>query len=121
VYETENSSSGALSGTVEAFISLPALFRQSEIAAPHGLVLKTLENRRDSQEIELPAVGEGRPQKTILLAPKIDIELEIPEESIYRLPEVFAGLYSYFFKGAFIGAQDMILILNPEKIVEGIR
>ena len=95
VYETENG---------EAFVSLPALLRQSGIAAPHGLILKT---------------GERRPQKTILLAPKIDIELEIPEENIRRLPEAFIGAME-FFKGACFAGKDenLILILDPKKITE---
>ena len=96
VYETEND---------DAFISIPALFRQKDIAAPHGLVLK---GGRDD--------GNG---KTILLTPKIDIDLEIPEENIHSFPEAFAGLYT-FIKGACFsgGSQNVILILDPEKLTE---
>ena len=94
VYETENQ---------DAFISLPALFRQKD--APHGLVLK-------------PGTAAGkRPGKTILLTPKIDIDLEIPEEDIRRLPEAFTGLFG-FFRGACFTGPDMILILDLNKLLE---
>ena len=98
VYETEDG---------EAFISLPALLKQGGIAAPHGLILKT---------------GERRPKKIILLAPKIDIELEIPEETIRRLPEAFAGALEFFTGVCFAGSdENMVLILDPKKIMEVYR
>ena len=93
VYESEDS---------EAFISIPALFRQTDTAIPHGLVLKN-------------AAAGGN--KTTLLTPKIDIDLEIPEEKIHRLPEVFAGVFS-LLRGVFFGGDNggMILILDPVKL-----
>jgi len=101
VYETEASSEGA-------FISLPALFRQGG-AAVHGLVLKNTG----------PAPAENGQVKTILLAPKIDTDLEIPEDAIHALPETFAGVFS-FIRGAYFDedAQNLILILDPKKITE---
>ena len=102
VCETENQ---------ETFISLPALFRQTDAAAPHGLVLKTGGK----------STAAGLPVKTILLTPKIDIELEIPEEHIHRLPQVFAGLFSCFRGACFTGGSpNMILILNPERLTESL-
>jgi len=105
VYETENR---------QTFISLPALLRLNDTfdphgadlhgVAPHGVVLKT----RTS----------GDPE-TVLLTPKVDIDLEIPEESIHRLPESFSGLFRYF-RGACFNGQNMILILNPEKLTRGL-
>jgi len=92
VYETENQ---------EAFISLPLLFRQKEPAAPHGIVLKG-------------AV------KTVLLTPRIDIELEIPEEDIHQLPQALVGL-SRYFRGVCFSGQKTILVLDPAKLVESIR
>jgi chemotaxis signal transduction protein len=91
LYETENQ---------EAFISLPALFKLKD-AAPHGLVLKTKNANR-----------------TVLLTPKIDIDLEIPEEEVRQLPQAFSGLYQYF-TGAYFYDQDVVLILNVEKLTEG--
>ena len=103
VYETENQ---------EAFISLPALLRQKDAAAPHGLVLKT--------GIKSPA--ENPQVKTILLTPSIDIELEIPEANIHRLPEAFVGLFSCFSGICFIdSSQNPILMLNPKKLVEDLQ
>ena len=91
VNETENR---------EKFISLPALFGLKNISTPHGVVLKT------------PAT-----RKTVLLTPGIDIDLEIPEENISSLPESLSGSYRYF-TGACFDDQKVILILDPEKLVE---
>jgi len=98
----------------EAFISLPCLFRLKDVLAPHGIVLKT-----DKSDIPI-----DKPIKTILLTPKIDIELEIPEERIHRMPESFAGLFRCFKCAYFTAAgtdQNMILLLDPEKLVESLR
>jgi len=89
ICETENQ---------EKFISLPALMRQKETAAPHGIVLKQC-------------------AKTTLLTPKIDAETEIPEENIHSLPKVMNGMYRYF-KGAYCTDKNVILILAPEKLLE---
>jgi len=88
----------------EAFISVPVLFKQKEIPAPHGLVLK------------------AGPVKTVLLTPRIDIDLEIPEESIRPLPQVFNGAFP-FLKGVFFTGpgENMILVLNPEKLAESLQ
>jgi hypothetical protein len=99
LYETEGQ---------EAFISLPLLL-QSKDSAPHGVVLKTA-------AIQPP---EGI-LRTILLTPKIDIDLEIPEEKIHQLPQTFLGLYR-FFRGAYFDDQNVILILNTEKLAEVMR
>jgi len=94
VCETENQ---------ESFISLPALLRQKDKTAPHGIVLK-------------PAGGQAT--KTTLLTPKIDAEIEIPEENIHGLPRAMDGAYKYF-KGAYCADKKVILILNPEKLGSG--
>jgi len=93
----------------QAFISLPLLFGLKNNTSPHGLILKTL---NDTPQTNVPV-------KTILLTPKIDNEIEIPQESIYRLPEVFTGIYS-FFSGIYFtgGSQNLILILNPKQLTE---
>jgi len=95
VYETEND---------EAFISVPALLKQADLAAPHGLVLKS------------GSAGSGT--KIILLTPKIDTDLEIPEESIRGLPGVFTGVFSFFSGAYFNGGPNVILILDPRKLVK---
>ena len=96
VYETEND---------EVYISLPALFGLKDTAAPHGLVLKQ--------------AGEAE-KKTVLLAPKVDIDLEIPEESIHRLPDALAGVFRYF-RGAFFSGDSVIYILDTESCRTGIQ
>ena len=90
----------------DAFISLPALFRQKDSSAPHGLVLKE------------KSTAAGNQVKTTLLAPKIDIELEIPEENIHCLPESFTGLFSCFRGACFTDSKNMVLILEPKKLTE---
>jgi len=100
VCETENQ---------EVYISLPALLRQKDRTAPHGIVLK-------------PDAGAATPEaattKTILLTPKIDAEQEIAEEDIRGLPEAMGGVYERF-RGAYCTDKNVILILNPEKLTEG--
>ena len=98
VCETENQ---------DVFISLPALLRQKETAAPHGIVLKPLA----SQPPDTSA-------RTTLLTPKIDAEMEIPEENIRSLPRVMDGSYRYF-RGAYCTDKNVILILNPQNLLEG--
>ena len=96
VYKSENG---------EAFISIPLLFRLQDPSAPHGIVLKPM------------ADAEPKKPKTVLLTPSIDIDLEIPEESIHGIPEALSGLRQYF-RGACFTDEEMILILNPEKLTE---
>ena len=94
VYETENQ---------EAYISLPVLFKLKDTAAPHGLVLKN-----------------SGPVKTVLLTPRIDIDLEISEEDIHRLPEALAEML-VFFRGLSFSGEKAVLILDPEKLLESIK
>jgi hypothetical protein len=96
VCETENQ---------EVFISLPALLKQKDRTAPHGIVLKAI----GSQTLNTT--------KTILLTPKIDAELDIPEENIHSLPRAMGGAYRHF-RGAYCTGTNIILILNPEKLRE---
>jgi hypothetical protein len=93
----------------ETFISLPALFQRKNIDVPHGVVLKS---------------GTADTVKTVLLTPRIDIEIEIPEENIHQLPKAFAGLIRFFRGACFIetdAGNSLILILSPEKLMENIR
>jgi len=97
VFETENQ---------EVFISLPALLRLKDKTAPHGIVLKPL----------LPQPPDTT--KTILLTPKIDAELDIPEDNIHSLPRAMDGGAYRYFRGAYCNEKNVILILNPQKILE---
>jgi len=87
----------------EYFISIPALFKLEHCAA-HGLVLKSTN-------------GEDR---IVLMLPKIDIELEIPDENIYNLPNVLAGNFKYFCGTCFTDNKP-VLILNTNKLSEIIK
>jgi hypothetical protein len=90
----------------EVFISLPALLGDTA-AVRHGLVLKS---GGEASQADV---------KTILLTPKIDIDIEIPDESIHSLPDVFVGRFSFFTGACFAeNEQNLILILNPQKLKE---
>ena len=91
VYEKENE---------DTFISLPLLFKEKEPAAPHGIILKS-----------------EKKGKTVLMVPRVEIDLEIPPEKIQGLPEVFSGLFRYFM-GVHFNGDNSILILNPEKLMD---
>jgi chemotaxis signal transduction protein len=95
VCETENG---------EVFISLPVLFKL-DVSTPHGVVLKT------------PAADSVQ---TVLLVPRIDIDLEIPEDNIHQLPKAISGLFQYI-KGVHFDDNNAIFILNPEKLMRGMR
>jgi hypothetical protein len=87
----------------ESFISLPVLLKKKFLPAPHGVVLKN-----------------ARGNRGILLVPRIDTDVEVPEKSIYPLPGAIAGALSCF-SGIFFAGNDMILILDTEKLVEFCR
>ena len=98
IYEVNNENE-----TQMAYISLPLLFQQKNYDAPHGLILKPADATKT--------------QKTVLLTPRIDIEVEIPEEEIQRLPEALEGLLKYFMGAHFTG-ENLTLILNTIKLTE---
>ena len=89
VYETDNE---------EAFVSIPALLKLKDQSTHHGIVLKT---------------------KTTLLLPRIDVELDIPEEKICKLPIALEEIFNYF-KGVYFNT-NMILLLEPEKLMEHLK
>ena len=99
-------SQNSLYETVDSdiFISLPALFRCS-YATPHGLVLK----------ISVSAGSFTR--KVTLLTPKIEKDMEIPDENVHRLPQLFSGPF-IFFRGVFFNEGNPVFVLNPEKLKE---
>jgi len=90
-------------GNNEIFISLPVLFRQ-RFTAFHGLILKLIV----SQD-----------KKVILLTPKIEMDMEIPDDKVHGLPEVLSGPF-IFFKGVFFNDDKPVFILNPEKLLGNI-
>ena len=93
-------------GEQEIFISLPRLLKQEDPdhteAKFHGIVLKNMD------------------VKTVLLVPQIDMDMEIPEESIHPLPELLSASLRYF-AGAFFSGKNMVLILDPKKLLEYIQ
>ena len=90
----------------KTFISLPALFKLKNNAAPHGVLLKS-----EGQ------AGTAPGRAAVLLAPKIDIELQVPEEDIHELPKVLDRQF-LFLRGVYFSDQNAILILDPEKLLE---
>ena len=94
VFETEKQ---------DIYISLPLLLGRTDISAPHGIVLKTTNEER----------------KIILLAPPLDIDLEIPEEDIFGIPKALGGKLPYFSGACFIRkdqGEHLIFILDTEKL-----
>jgi len=83
----------------ETFVSIPLLFRQSA-GSPHGLVLRSDRVNRYLQG------------KIILVMPKIETDLEIPDEKVHALPAGFSGIYS-FIKGICFADRNMVLIIDP--------
>ena len=94
LYEIENQ---------EAFISVPILFQLKDLSAPHGLVLKSI-----------------KPFKTVLLTPRIENELEIPDDKMQSLPDALHGIFK-FFKGACFNGENLILFLDPIKLIESMN
>ena len=87
------------------FISLPILFGRADLTAPHGIVLKSVNEER----------------KTVLLVPPVDIDIEIPEENIHSVPKAFSELLRYCKGSCFVSVgqgERLILTLNMEKITE---
>ena len=72
--------------------------------APHGIVLKPVNEK-----------------KTVLLAPPLDIDLEIPDEDIYTLPKTFNEILRYCKGVCFINKdknERMVITLDIEKIIK---
>ena len=102
VYETNYENE-----TQTAYISLPALLRQKEPGVQHGLILK-------------PAGGSPKTvpaPRIALLVPRVDMEMEIPEEETHSLPLALTGLNRYF-SGACFTKESVILVLDTKKIME---
>ena len=83
----------ALADSASKLISIPALLKLKDTTAPHGIILKT---------------------KTVLLTPRINTELEIPQENIYPLPKSFAGFG--FFIGVYFTENNIIYIVDSENV-----
>ena|GEM_PF-3210983 len=92
----------------EIHISIPLLLDLKNKIPSHALKIKTI-------KIEEKYIAE----KAVLLCPKVDIEIDIPDENIQPLPIALKKLFS-FFSGAFFEENKLYLILEPEKIMEHI-
>jgi hypothetical protein len=90
----------------KTFISLPALFRQEDIPGVHGVILKP------NMPAQANTPGGG---KRVLLSPRIDQEIEIPEENIHQLPETLAGVLR-ICRGVYFIGDGAMFILDMEKI-----
>ena len=95
----------------DVFISLPAMFNKKQMTdakqmtAPHGLLLK----------LHIP---DGK--KIILLSPKVEKDMEIPENKIHELPALLSGPFIYF-KGVFFNEEKPVFIISPEKLLGYIK
>ena len=85
-------------------VSIPSLLKTNNISVLHGIILKS---GMDSASVK----------RTSLLVPRIDIEIDIPDEEIYSLPKVLEDMLKYF-KGVHFTDQKMILIFDPNKLFQ---
>ena len=99
IYAPEDAASKEESG--ETYISVPELLRLKDTASPYGIILKP-------------------DAKTVLLVPRIDLELDIPEENIHKLPEALS-LGLRFIRGISFTDRNMILILDPPEICRSVN
>jgi hypothetical protein len=83
----------------ETFISLPVLFRKNAVPAPHGMVLKK--------------------NHIVLLTPRIETDLEIPQDDIHLLPALLGEKLSCF-GGACFNKEKFILLLDTENLVKAL-
>ena len=107
---------------LNTYISLPLLFNCALSDAGHGIILKD-------------GIDEQLENKIILLTYKIENETELSVNKIYPVPKALAVMkFSRFFKGIVfshryqrekkvcdIPAEDLILLLNHENIVQNIK
>jgi hypothetical protein len=82
------------------YIFLPALFKKSTPAL-HGMILKPRNLSR----------------RLVLLVPRIDTDLDIPDDKIRLMPGALAGVFPCFREACFL-KEDLILLLQTEKLVE---
>jgi len=109
------------------YISLPSLFDSPVSKIHHGIILKNEiyeDNEYDTFE-----------NRVILLSTEIDREREIPSDKFYSIPKtlgiikfasIFAGIFFYPRKNrnntvSDISAGDMVLLLNPQQLVQNIQ
>ena len=89
----------------DIYISLPVLFGRADLSTPHGIVLKT----------------KNEENKTILLVPPLDIDLEIPEEKIFSVPRSFGEVLRYCNGACFMKGEQgerLIFIIDAKRIIE---
>jgi hypothetical protein len=86
----------------ELFISLPILFDKNSVTAPHGIILR-----------------EGKKQ-TILLAPRIETDIDIPEEKIETLPALIGERLSWL-NGAYFTKSTLVLLLDTVNLLQHLQ
>jgi len=107
------------------YISLPLLFNYPAEKVKHGIILKNADD-------EYNTIIENR---NILLTTEIECETNIPDEKIYSVPVTLKSFqFSLMFSGIIFDsvihrkntaisntAENIILLLNPEKLVQNIK
>jgi hypothetical protein len=104
------------------YISLPLLFNCANHEVRHGIILKDGNNEKPENKI-------------VLLTYEIESEAELSLNKIYPLPAAFALMkFSNFFRGMVFfnrhhhekktgvtHQEELILLINPEHIVQNIK
>jgi hypothetical protein len=89
----------------DTHISLPPLLGRADLPAPHGIILKPQSDKR----------------KITLLAPPLDIDVEIPDESVFAVPHALKDFLRYLSGACFFKKdkeERLVLILDLEKLTE---
>ena len=95
------------------YFSLPHLFGLPEETVRHGIVLKD-PNRGEDE------TGQAVENRNILLTTEVEREIDIPENELYPLPLVLAGMGAarifggIWFVSSGDGADTLALALDPE-------
>jgi hypothetical protein len=98
------------------YISLPVLLGSPASKTHHGIILKG----KDDADYSSNCVE----NKTILLSTEIESENEFPDEIFYPIPKALAIFqFSMIFNGIYLkkDAGKLILLLNPEQLVQNIQ
>ncbi|MDR3172460.1 MAG: hypothetical protein LBU17_12720 [Treponema sp.] len=104
----------------DIFCSIPHFFRKAAVAAPHGIVLKSLPYPEAVIEA-LHRYAGGKFHRILLLTTPIEREIEVPDETILQLP-TFLSLPGKlpFLTGVSFSDTGMTAYLDPVLLVSRI-
>ena len=96
------------------YVSLPLLFKLPSENIKHSIILKNLDVEDED------AVDNTAENKTILLIPEVECEMEIPDEEMHLIPKVLSSTHFFiFFRGIKFDQSGggPILLLNTDQLI----